>query len=430
MKKIVLVSSIVFSGVCLSAKAQSGTNSPYSQYGLGVLSDQSQGFNSGMGGLGIGLRGNDKLNVLNPASYSSVDSLTMVFDIGLSGQITNFSEGGKKVNARNADFEYAIGLFRVMPKFGVSFGLLPFSNIGYSYTHQPDKKVGDAITSTDSHSGSGGLRQAFVGFGWTVFQNVSFGANFSYLWGSYDKSIAISSSNSYVNTIVKRYNASVSNYKLDFGLQWQNNLSKDWAMTIGATYGLGHNLKADVEAILSTTNSQSGVSEETSTTMADALSIPHTFGVGMSFKYADNLTFGADYKLQKWGSLDYPELNNTTGEFVMKNGMYSDRHKVAVGGEWIPNKTSRHLFDRIRYRVGASFSTPYIKINGKDGPKEYSVGAGFGIPVMNVWNNGSVLNISGQWVHSSATSFITENTFRINIGLTFNERWFMKWKVD
>jgi len=25
---------------------------------------------------------------------------------------------------------------------------------------------------------------------------------------------------------------------------------------------------------------------------------------------------------------------------------------------------------------------------------------------------------------------ITENSFRINIGLTFNERWFAKWKVD
>jgi hypothetical protein len=25
---------------------------------------------------------------------------------------------------------------------------------------------------------------------------------------------------------------------------------------------------------------------------------------------------------------------------------------------------------------------------------------------------------------------ITENTFRINIGMTFNERWFAKWKVE
>ena len=85
---------------------------------------------------------------------------------------------------------------------------------------------------------------------------------------------------------------------------------------------------------------------------------------------------------------------------------------------------------RIHYRAGASYATSYQKINGLDGPKELSVSAGFGIPIMNGWNNRSILNISGQWVHQSAKSLITENTFRINIGLTFNERWFMKWKVE
>jgi hypothetical protein len=41
-----------------------------------------------------------------------------------------------------------------------------------------------------------------------------------------------------------------------------------------------------------------------------------------------------------------------------------------------------------------------------------------------------VLHISAQWTRSAATDLITENTFRINIGLTFNERWFAKWKVN
>jgi hypothetical protein len=50
---------------------------------------------------------------------------------------------------------------------------------------------------------------------------------------------------------------------------------------------------------------------------------------------------------------------------------------------------------------------------------------------MNGWNNRSMLNISGQWVHMSADKgLLSENTFRINIGITFNERWFAKWKVN
>ena len=44
--------------------------------------------------------------------------------------------------------------------------------------------------------------------------------------------------------------------------------------------------------------------------------------------------------------------------------------------------------------------------------------------------NISNLNSSGQWVQQSANAFIKENTFRINIGITFNEGWFAKWKVN
>ena len=40
------------------------------------------------------------------------------------------------------------------------------------------------------------------------------------------------------------------------------------------------------------------------------------------------------------------------------------------------------------------------------------------------------LNISGQVVNRSADNMIKETMFRLNIGLTFNERWFAKWKVE
>jgi hypothetical protein len=61
---------------------------------------------------------------------------------------------------------------------------------------------------------------------------------------------------------------------------------------------------------------------------------------------------------------------------------------------------------------------------------EVSASVGFGIPIINGYNNRSLLNISAQWVHRSADNLLEENTFRINIGLTFNERWFAKWKVE
>ena len=116
--------------------------------------------------------------------------------------------------------------------------------------------------------------------------------------------------------------------------------------------------------------------------------------------------------------------------YPLKEDYFKDRHKVAVGGEYCKNINSRRFFERMKFRVGASYTTPYLNINGQDGPKEICVSAGFGIPLVNVWNNRSTLNISGQWVRMDAYNMLKENTFRINVGITFNERWFMKWKVE
>ena len=106
MKKQLTV--IALAMLATTGWAQSGTNSPYSQYGLGILSDQSTGFNRGMNGLALGFREHNQVNPANPASYSAIDSLSFIFDAGISLQQTNFKEGGRKLNANNADFEYVV----------------------------------------------------------------------------------------------------------------------------------------------------------------------------------------------------------------------------------------------------------------------------------------------------------------------------------
>ena len=159
MKKLFINGILLFASA-LTVSAQSGTNSPYSQYGLGILSEQSQGFNRGMNGLGLGFRYGNQVNTLNPASYSAADSLTMIFDVGLSGQITNFKEGNTKVNAKNADFEYAVAMFRAMPSLGISFGIVPFTNVGYSYSRTD--VASSSLYSIETHSGNGGLREVYV----------------------------------------------------------------------------------------------------------------------------------------------------------------------------------------------------------------------------------------------------------------------------
>ena len=432
MKRILIAASVL--SCSLFASAQSGTNSPYSQFGLGTLAEQSSGFNRGMNGLGIGFREHDQVNFTNPASYSAIDSLTFLFDVGMSGQLTNFQEGGKKLNAKTANFEYAVAAFRAARHLGVSFGILPFTIVGYKYA--ATEFIGETKTSsyTNTYTGSGGIRQAYLGVGWQPFKGVAIGVNGGYLWGGYDRSMVNSyNAESTANTLSKYYSANVNSYKLDVGVQFTVRLSKKDELTLGATYGYGHKIGGNPSCLVISTNKQTQVADTTSYPLHGKLDleIPTTFGAGVMFNHNNSLKIGADYQYQQWGKVKMPEYvtTNNVVDYSMSSNMMKDRHKVTLGFDLCPAENSRKFLDRVHYRAGVSYATPYLLINGHDGPKEMSASLGFGIPILNR-NSLSTLNISGQWVRNDCKLFMTENVFRINIGLTFNERWFMKWKVE
>lgn len=423
----VLLAAVLFQG----AMAQSGTNSPYSQYGFGVLADQTTGFNRGMNGVGVGFREHNQVNPLNPASYSSIDSLTFILDAGVSAQITNFEENGVKKNARNSDFEYVAASFRLMRGVGVSFGLLPFSNVGYNYSATNYLTADKSTYYINNYAGDGGFHQVYFGTGIQLFKGLSVGANIGYLWGSYTRTITNAYSDPYVNSLVKVYSASVKNYKLDAGLQYSFNLGKKDKLTLGATYGFGHKLHANPECKLISVNAQAGVSDTTMFVVDNGLELPATISAGFSVNHNNSLRFGADYSLQKWASIGFPDytVENGQQQYALNSNYFKDRHKFTVGADICKDESGRRYIDRVHLRAGFSYATPYLIINGQDGPKELSATLGFGIPIINVYNNRSMLNISAQWSQRSAASLIKENTFRINIGITFNEKWFEKWKV-
>lgn len=427
----------IFSALCLTVVsmavvAQSGTNSPYSQYGFGTLSEQGGGFNRGMNGLGIGFRTHNAVNVLNPASYSKIDSLTFLFDVGMSLQNTNFKENGVKKNAKNGDFEYAIAGFHAAKGLGLSFGILPFTNVGYDYYNSSYMNSDKTTYYTNTYSGSGGLHQVFLGAGWEPFKNFSIGANVSYLWGTLTRTVANSYSDSYINTLSKYYTITVNSYKVDLGAQYTIKAGKKDEVTLGATYTLGHKLSSSPKCEVISTNPSTSVSDTTSYSIKNGLKLPSMIGVGLEWNHANRWKVGLDYTLQKWGSVSFPlySVVNEVPSYSLNNDAFKDRHKFTLGGEITPRENGRNFLGRMTYRGGVSYTSPYLKINGVDGPKEISASLGLGIPIVNTYNNRSMLNISGQFVHTSAKNMISENTLRINIGITFDERWFMKWKVE
>ena len=418
--------------IAVMAIAQSSSNSPYTRYGFGQLTDQSFGNSKAMGGIAYGLRNGFQINATNPASYSAVDSLTFLFDAGMSLQNANFKENGIKTNAKNSSVDYIAMQFRLMKGLGLTAGFLPYSTVGYSMNKtntiaNSEDEYGNTTSQISSYNGDGGLQQVFLGLGYNVFDNLSVGANISYLYGDITHMVSTAFSNSNAFTSLWNEKISIKDYKLDLGVQYTQRFKPKHAVTIGAVYTFGKNLNSDGYRYIEKHNGNM-LETQSVDSVSNACALPQTIGVGFTYVYDNRLTIGFDYTFQKWADVKFP---STTSEnnYTSTEGQFSDRTKLSFGAEYLPNPISRNYLGRIRYRIGAHYANPYAKVDGKEGAREYGLSFGFGFPL---FQSKSILNISGQYIKVSpkVKGMLEENYLRLNIGLTFNERWFMKWKVD
>ena len=367
-----------------------------------------------MGGIGAGFRYANTLNLKNPASYSAVDTLTFIADLGFTLQNGNFSEGDVRVNAHNASISHMAMQFRVLPKVGMTVSFMPFSNVGYSFSSSEliRRDEDGEITSTSSYSGSGGVRQFMAGLGWRTTDWLSVGMNASYLTGDLTHAISNSYSSSDVQSRSKTYTADMAALKLDFGAQGTIK-SGDNTLVLGVSYTPAQKLES--ETLVTDVHSSSDT-----ISIDNAFSLPDMISAGFTFK-RKNRMIGADVSYQSWSKASF--MGQKTG---------SDRLSAALGFMYDPDDLSNGLFKRSSYQLGVNFSQSYFKVGDNKGPVQFGITAGMSIPINSSYNSMSYLHISGEYVRVQplVKGMITENYLRINIGVTFMERWFMKLMID
>ncbi|MBR0273220.1 MAG: hypothetical protein IJQ59_03895 [Bacteroidaceae bacterium] len=436
--KYLLLFCLVGIGFSQHTAAQStGCNSSYSRFGLGLLRDQTNSNNRAMGGVAQALRSGNRVNYLNPASNSAVDSLTFLFDVGMSLQRTRMVQGDMHKGVNNTSFDFAMATFRLRKHLGMTLGFTQYSDVGYTFTKESvvgnDLTTGELITSPAAYAGQGGLHLAFMGVGWEPFKGFSIGANLGLLWGTINHEIATTyyqnnSATANDGNLTTVYDASLLTWKGDVGVQYQTLLNATNRLTFGATVGIGHKIKRD--ATYYSSYSAETVDDLTIQSVPDAYQLPMTYSFGVAWEHAERLLVAADAGWEQWGKCTAPFFDKYAGEYKASTDAYMNRLRINVGAEYVPGRYDRPYQRRMNYRFGAFCSSPYLKVNGFDGPKEFGLTAGVGLPIANSINNRSYVNVGLQWTHRSASAegLITENVMSINIGLTFNERWFMKWK--
>jgi len=421
------IKNLVFLGAILwlipsIAFAQNSTNSPYSRYGYGNLADKAFISQRGMGGIGIGLRNSQMINPMNPASFSSVDSMTFMLDFGITGQMSWLKEYDNRERPINGNLEYIALQFPVAKRFGVGAGFEPVSSVGYKFM-RPDYLSTDSGLVQEFNSGTGGLSKVYGILSYDLLNKFSIGVKLSYLFGDVVHNVL---KTIYSPTVPSIYNTNLTDtlraygFLYDLGLQYHHEIGKFKWLTIGAIYSpkirFGSKLKSDIIQI----DPASGIIVNDSTVIKtnSVYEMPETYGLGFTYNHLGRLTVGADALYQRWADAKFNNQSN----------VFNNRLKFNAGCEFIPNRTNNNIFSRIRYRGGLYYSNSYVIVKDLK-YHEYGVNLGLGVPTP---DNRSFINLALEYSHvqPEANLPLSEQYFKISLSYTFNELWFRKLKVQ
>lgn len=423
---------------CIVGSLEAQTLSPYSRYGYGILRDQAVGPSKAMGGIGYGLRNNLSANPLNPASYSKVDSLTFLFDIGVYANYGKLSDSYGSESDYNGGLDYITVLMPLTKGLGLSAGILPYSSVGYKYGSE-ETTENSSVPYTKYFSGNGGISQVYLGLGYSLpIKGLSLGANASYLFGTleYNRSlpyVGSSASNSY--TSQDNTHLSIKGFKFDLGLQYELNLPNSNILTLGAVYSPKINTTARYENYHYEISGSYAVEGDTTIIKGLDAGLPETYGVGFTFNHNNRYTFGADVMYQKWSDVKYSSI---MGDGLSASDRFNDRWKYSVGGEYMIDPYNRSFFKRIKFRGGLNYSNSYMNVQNENGDikgfNEYGATLGFGLPirVSDMGFRTSYLNINFEYkkVKPKVKGMIDEQYFGISVNMNINEFWFFQKKID
>ena len=410
-RQIVVGLFILIAGV---AVAQEGTTSPYSYYGIGTLKFRGTAENRSMGGLGV-FSDSIHLNLQNPASYSSLRLIN--FSVGGSHKSSKQKNETDSQNTSASTLDYiAMGI--PMGKFGMGFGIIPYTSVGYDFTSE----LPDGLTQYD---GSGGLNKAYLSLGYQITPELSLGIDANYNFGKIENTATTQKTDLQYGTRV--FNRSdILGFSFNFGAMYKRMVTENLELTGSVTFTPGTNFTSENYRRISTVSIiPAGIFtiDEREITVADTdFTFPSQFTIGAGIGRPKYWGVGAEYTNQKTS-------NFTNRAFTIDNVTYENASKFRLGGYYIPNYNSfGNYFKRVVYRAGARFEQTGLNVNGQD-INEFGISFGLGLPVGRLFSN---MNLGFEIGRRGTTDFglIQENFFNTFLSFSLNDRWFEKRLYD
>ena len=396
--------------VCMLPALAQNVSTPYSMYGYGILGDRATSMQRQMGGVGYAMNSGRQINVMNPASYAAIDSLTFLFDMGADLSFIWSQEGDAKEKSTGGGLDYLTMQFPISKYLGGSVGLLPYSSVGYAFGN-------DISHGTMENQGSGGINELYLGLSGKI-KGFSIGFNVSYDFGNI------------VNDVFANPSSGSTKWNIVLGAQYTQKIGRYDRFVIGATYSPKKTLLGTTWATIQETTQESTPTEVARMSLKNHYYTPNSVGAGVSYTHERVSRFNVefDYTWQGWKDCRYSPLYSIDNpEVVVFNGMeFNNRSRYAAGAEFVPKIRGSYM-QRAAYRLGAYYTDDYLKIHG-NGVREYGVTAGVGFPTV---EGKTMINLGFEWKMRQAhpQALLKENYFNITLGVNFNEVWFFKRKI-
>lgn len=407
------------------AFGQTANVSPYSRYGIGDIQYGSFVIQKSMGGISTAFASRYRINFNNPASYAKLTAAT--FETGGFVETIQLKTNSNKDIANASSIGYlAIGFPLLKDKAGMSFGLVPLSQMGYSIETE---QVIDSIGSiTYDYNGSGGLNRAYLGVGYTLFKDVSIGINASYLFGNLSRyrSVEFPRNTNYFNTR-NTHDLSVNDIYVNIGIQAKKNFGEKSGLTFGFTTGLKSNI-SNRSTVLSENYTLSSIGspiiKDTSLFYKiknSDLELPLMYSAGLMYHYDQKWLAGIDFSIQNWADID------------KSNSQIENSYQINAGAQYIPKPGvfAAKYVEKMNYRMGIRYNHSYLNLNNTN-ITDYGISVGIGLPVRKGFAEMSMINIgieAGQRGTEDNT-LIKETHVKFLFGIVINEEWFKRRKFE
>ncbi|WP_373518962.1 hypothetical protein [Pricia sp.] len=410
--------------------AQDGSISPYSYFGLGDIRESSTVENQMMGGIGV-YADSIHINLNNPAAYSKLgvqagDNFGITtYTAGVSHKQLRFKSFTEEQSSSVTNLDYlALGL-SLKKGLGLGFGIRPYTSVGYNFE---DLRGAEGSRILNEYSGEGGLNKVYASLGYEFLKDWSLGVTVNYNFGTITSERVQSTENVQFgakDTRSSRINGIDLNYALNYTPAIDKNHTLFTSLRVNTQANLSARNTKQIGSFSLTTSQDIEVIDvnlEAQGLKDTGVKIPTTTTLGVG--YGENMKWflGVEYSFQK--------LDDLSNEFLeIDNLVYDNASTIALGGFYIPDRNSFESYlKRVTYRAGFRYDQTGMVINDKD-IKNLGITFGIGLPLGNGLSN---LNLGFELGRkgTSAADLIEESYFKVNIGLSLNDQWFQKRKIN